>query len=238
MTRTTTWLIHVLMILLATSPARAQDTTRADAPLPPARPTLTVADFVTDRTGWMPPPHLGETLAELLTDRLVAAGPYRMVDREWLISAVDDRSRIPFPALLERAASSGVDYLIAGSVTRLSIEKKSSTGGGLLSLPIVGAIIKKNQTESVIGLTIRVIDVRTGEVVATSTAESGASQQTSSGGGVAIIGHVPLIGGKGSSVTGFQDRLLDTAAQQAITAAAEKIVAAAPRLIRPVGSAR
>jgi curli biogenesis system outer membrane secretion channel CsgG len=236
MTRTTTWLIHVLMILLASSPARAQDTTTADAPPPVARPTLTVADFVTDRTGWMPPPHLGETLAELLADRLVAAGPYRMVDREWLVSAVDDRSRIPFPVLLERAASSGVDYLIVGSVTRLSIEKKSSTGGGLLSLPLVGAIIKKNQTESVIGLTIRVIDVRTGEVVATSTAESGASQQTSSGGGVAIIGHVPLIGGKGTSVTGFQDRLLDTAAHQAITAAAEKIVAAAPRLIRPLGS--
>ena len=53
-----------------------------------------------------------------LTDRLVATGQYRMMDRSWLVSAPDDRTRITFAAVLERANSAGVDYLIAGSVTR------------------------------------------------------------------------------------------------------------------------
>jgi curli biogenesis system outer membrane secretion channel CsgG len=230
MKRMTASLIPIVTVLMWTSAARAQEPTS-----PSPRPSLTVANFDTDRTGWMPPPHLGETLAELLTDRLVGPGPYRIVDRQWLVTAQDDPRRVPFDALLDRAAGAGVDYLSAGAGTRLSIERQSTTGAGVLPLPFAGGLVRKHKTESVIGLTIRVIDVRTGEVVATSTSSSGASQQNSAGGGIAIIGHVPLIGGGGSSVTGFQDRLLDTAVQQAITAAADKILAAAPRLVHGAG---
>jgi curli biogenesis system outer membrane secretion channel CsgG len=199
---------------------------------------LMVATFETDRTGWMPPPHLGDTLAELLTDRLVTAGTYRMMDRVRLVSASDSQHGIPLDALLDRAASTGVDYLVAGSVTRLSKEEHGSTGGGVLPLPFIGGLLKKHKTESVVGLTIRVIDVHTGEVVATATAESGASESHASGGGVAVIGHVPIVGGKGSSASGVLDGLLDKAVQQAVTAAAEKLVAAAPRLAREGGSGR
>ncbi|HUL74154.1 MAG TPA: CsgG/HfaB family protein [Vicinamibacterales bacterium] len=227
---------RISLILVFSSAALAVGAVRAQEPAP-AKPTMTVADFDTDRTGWMPPPRLGTTIAELLTDRLVAAGPYRMMDRQWLASAPDDRSHIPFAALIERAANAGVDYLIAGSVTRLSIEEHSSTVGGAVPLPIVGGLFHKHKTESVIGLTIRVIDVHSGEVVATSTAERGATQQNSAGGGFAVVGHVPLpvFGAGGSSSTGFQDRLLDSAMQEAVTAAADRIVSAAPRLTRASG---
>ena len=222
----------VVLILAGFIPA---STASAQEAIEPAtRPTVTIATFDTDRTGWMPPPNLGETLAELLTDRLVTAGSFRLVDRDWLVPAGEDRRRVSFAVLLDRAAAAGVDYLIAGSLTRLSIEKHTTTGGGVLPVPFVGGLIKKKKTESAIGLTIRVIDVRTGEVIATSTGESGASMKTTSGGGLAVVGHVPLplALGKGTSVTGFHDRLVDTAVQEAITMAAEKLVAAAPRLRR------
>jgi curli biogenesis system outer membrane secretion channel CsgG len=224
MTRSSACLIPVVLALL-TPPAWAQA-----ASAPAARPSLTVADFDTDRTGWMPPPRLGTTLAELLTDRLVASGQYKMTDREWLIAAPDNQARIPLAQLVERASAAGVDYLIVGSVTRLSIEKHSSTGAGGVPLPFIGGFLHKNTTESVIGLTIRVIDVRTGEVVATSTAEKGASQKNSSGGGIAVVGHIPIAAGGGTSASGFQDRLLDTAVQQAVTDAADRLLAAASRL--------
>jgi curli biogenesis system outer membrane secretion channel CsgG len=194
------------------------------------RPSLTVAAFATDRTGWMPPPHLGETLAELLTDRLVSAGPFRLMDRSWLATPRYGNKDVPFDVLLDRAATEGVDFLVAGSVTRLSNERHSSTGGGILPIPLVAGIVRKHRTEQVVGITLRVISVRTGEVVATATAESGASRSETSGGGLAMIGHVPLAGGKGSSSTGVQDGLLDAAVQQAIAIAADKLVAAAPRM--------
>jgi curli biogenesis system outer membrane secretion channel CsgG len=227
MRRTSLCVIPILFVLL-TAPAWAQA-----AAAPAVRPSLTVADFDTDRTGWMPPPRLGTTLAELLTDRLVASGQYKMTDREWLIASPDTQARIPLGQLVERASAAGVDYLVVGSVTRLSLEKNSSTGAGGVPLPFIGAFLHKNKTESVIGLTIRVIDVRTGEVVATSTAEKGATQKNTAGGGIAIVGHVPIVAGGGTSATGFQDRLLDTAVQQAVTEAADKLLAAASKLKTP-----
>jgi curli biogenesis system outer membrane secretion channel CsgG len=214
--------VALIMVLVA-SPA--------PAPQPAAhpRPTLTVADFETDRTGWMPPPRLGTTLAEQLTDRLVTAGAYRVMDRAWLTSGAGESGGVPLAALIERAQGHGVDYLVVGSVTRLSIEKNSTTRGGIVPIPLVGGLFKKNKTESVIGLTIRLIDVRTGEVLATSVAQGDATHQTKSGGGIAIVGHVPIVAGAGgsNSATGFLDGLLDVAVQQAVTAAAAQLVAAA-----------
>jgi hypothetical protein len=43
-------------------------------------------DLASRRTGWMPPPRLGETLAELLTARLTADDA-RVIDRSWLPEA-------------------------------------------------------------------------------------------------------------------------------------------------------
>ena len=208
------------------APAFAQDNA------PPPRPTITIAPFDTDRTGWMPPPRLGDTVAELLTDRLVNAGTFRVTDRQWLVSAASDQGHVPFDQLVARAADASVDYLVAGAVTRLSFEEQSSSGGGFIPLPIGGAIVHKHKTQSVIGLTIRVIDVHTGEIVATSAAERSAAEQHTSGGGFVVIGVVPIIGAKGSSAVGFEDRLLQEAMQQTVTAAADKLVAAAARLGR------
>jgi curli biogenesis system outer membrane secretion channel CsgG len=127
--------------------------------------------------------------------------------------------------LRDRATAAGGDYLIVGAVTRFSTERQRKTGVGLLPVPVVGGLIRKNKVEFVIGLTLRVIDVRTGEVVATAATEGGAATQNTSSAGLAVVGlPVPIVGGGGSSATGVQDRLLDAAIVQAIDAAAEKII--------------
>jgi curli biogenesis system outer membrane secretion channel CsgG len=187
---------------------------------------VVVADLDTDRTGWVPSPRLGATLAELLTDRLVSSGHYRLLDRETVAALAGNRGAVPFAVLRDRAAAAGGDYLIVGAVTRFSTERQRKTGVGLLPVPIVGGLVRKNKVEFVIGLTLRVVDVRTGEVVATAATEGGAATQNSSGAGIAVVGlPVPIGGGGGSSATGVQDRLLDAAIAQAIDAAAEKIIA-------------
>jgi curli biogenesis system outer membrane secretion channel CsgG len=214
------------MLTLIAMPASAQD-----APSRSTRPTMTVADFDTDRTGWMPPPNFGQTLAELLTTHLVESGAYRMLDRMWIVSSPENRGHIPFDVLLDRAAGAGVQYLVAGSVTRFSMERHSSTGGGFVA-PFVGGVVHKDRTESVIGLTLRVIDVSTGEVVVTATATSGTEQKDTHGGGLALVGPVPVFGATGSSTTGFADRLLDAALQQAVADAAGKILASASKLVK------
>ena len=60
--------------------------------------------------------------------------------------------------------------------------------------------------------------------------DGAATGAAESGGGIAVIGHVPLVGGPGGSSTGYLDRLLDAAVQEAVTSAAARLVAAAPRI--------
>src|SRR6185295_12574598 len=78
--------ICLLAVFIATS-ARAASAQVLPAGQPPAiaqpaaRPAIAVAPFDTDRTGWMPPPHFGETVADLLASRLVNLGSFRVFDR-------------------------------------------------------------------------------------------------------------------------------------------------------------
>jgi curli biogenesis system outer membrane secretion channel CsgG len=216
-------LFAALAVLGAAAPVQAQE----DG-LRQQRPTLMVAAFDTDRTTWMPPPRLGETLAELLTDRLVAANRFRVVDALRLESQ-HLSTAAPGQTLLDRATAAGLDYLIVGALTQLSIERRSTSRLGLLPVPLAGGLIRRQKTESLVGLTIRVIDVRTGEVVAAATAQSEASDQTRSGGGLTVVSKLPIVGGGKTSVMGIQDRLLNEAVAEAIEAAADEILAAVAR---------
>ena len=59
----------VLMLTCSARSAGAQDTA-PPGPRPSAgpavRPTIAIAALDTDRTGWVPPPNFGETVADLL----------------------------------------------------------------------------------------------------------------------------------------------------------------------------
>ena len=214
----------MLAALLVAVPALAQE------PQPAARPTIAVVAFDTTRTGFMPPPGFGETVADLLTDRLVSGGAFRIIDSSLVITPGDDVGRMPASMLMDRAAASGVQYLVLGAVTRLSMEHRTSTGGGVVPIPIVGGLIRKKKTDSILGLTIRMVDVRTGELITTTTVEGSSSGNTSSSAGVAGFVHLPFAAGKSSSAIGIQDGLLAKAVAEAVVAVAEHLNAVVPRV--------
>jgi curli biogenesis system outer membrane secretion channel CsgG len=216
--------------MLIATPARAQE----DRAL--SRPTIAIVAFDTTRTGWMPPPGFGETIADLLTDRLVSGGAFRLIDSSLVVTPGEDVGRMPAAMLMDRAAGAGVQFLVLGAVTRLSMEQRTSTGGGVVPIPIVGGLIKKKKTDSILGLTLRMVNVRTGEITTTTTVQGSSSGNTSSGGGIAAIVHLPFIAGKHSSAIGIQDGLLAKAASEAVAAAAEHLNAAASRVTLPVPS--
>ena len=141
----------LLAAMLVAAPALAQE----DRPV--SRPTIAVVAFDTTRTGWMPPPGFGETVADLLTDRLVSGGAFRIIDTSLVVLPGDDVGRMPAAMLMERATTAGVHYLVLGAVTRLSMEHRTSTGGGVVPIPIVGGLIKKKKTDSILRLTIRMV---------------------------------------------------------------------------------
>jgi curli biogenesis system outer membrane secretion channel CsgG len=224
----------MLAAMMVGVPAQAH---AQDAP-PVSRPTVAVVAFDTTRTGWMPPPGFGETVADLLTDRLVSGGAFRIIDTSLVVLPADDVGRMPAAMLMERASAAGVHYLVLGAVTRLSMEHRTSTGGGVVPIPIVGGLIRKKKTDSILGLTIRMVDVRTGEIITTTTVEGSSYGNTSSGGGVAGFVHLPFVAGKSSSATGIQDGLLANAVGEAVAAVAEHLKTVVPRLTSSVPGSR
>jgi curli biogenesis system outer membrane secretion channel CsgG len=195
---------------------------------PVARPAIVIAPFDTDRTGWMPPPHFGETVADLLASRLVDLGAFRIFDRG-VLPEPDQGRRAAFDAVRELARQSGVDYVVLGAVTRFGNEKKN-TRGGLLGIPFLGGGGKSSQ-ESSVGLTIRVIDVRTGEIVSTTTSLGAASKSHRTVAGGALVHGLPVGGLFTSSSSGSLDRLVGEALVGAIEDAAASLTKAAARIV-------
>ena len=226
-------LIAFALLMLMLCGARASVAQEAIAQMPasvPAstpRPTIAIAAFDTDRTGWVPPPNFGETVADLLASRLVDLGGFRVFDRALLPDRAPNR-RVSFDELRDVAARSGIDFIVLGAVTRFGNEKKN-TRGGLLGIPFLGGGGKSTQ-ESTVGLTLRVVNVRTGEIVTTSTSlgAAGKSHRTIAGG--ALVRGLPVGGLFSSSSAGSLDRLVSEALVDAVDDAAATLNDAAGQI--------
>ena len=210
-------------------PATAQESSGPTAALaqPVVRPTISIVAFDTNRTGWVPPPHFGETVADLLTNRLVDSGAFRVFDRSLLPFADQTGRRTSFDEIRELAQHAGVDYVVLGAVTTFSNEK-SHKRGGLLGIPFLGGM-SKNKQESAIGLTIRVVDIRTGEIVTTTTVSGVGSRDSRTLAGGALIKGLPVGGAFSSGGAGALDRLVASALVGAVGDAAAALTKAAAR---------
>jgi curli biogenesis system outer membrane secretion channel CsgG len=216
------WWAGLIVTIGAAQAARAADD-------PQSRPLVTVIEFETGRTGWAPPPELGATIADLVAVQLVESGLYRVLDREWLERPTDRGRKIPQDYWRLRASDAGVEYVIAGSVTRFSNEERRQNYGGIFGVPLIGGVGRRQQ-DAIIGLTIRVLDVRTGEVVASANTQGSSTRKSLSIGAVSLLRRMPGLGGGSSSSSGSRDAQLSEAVQEAVAEAARALAAAAPRL--------
>jgi curli biogenesis system outer membrane secretion channel CsgG len=205
----------------------------AAAAQPRELPRIAIADFdVTPSGSTLPPPHLGATLAQLMLHRLVDATQFHVYDPQFLRSAASaSRSRQAEDVLRADAREAGVDYLVLGSVTQFSMEQKQRGfgGGGLIhGLPIGG--LGGRQTSSLcVSIVVRVVDVRTGEVVTTATGIGDGKRSRVSGGGLVAV--LPVLGGFSSGSSNARDAQLAEATRQAVDTASAGLVNAAPRLM-------
>ena len=197
-------------------------------------PTLAVLDFVVDRNGGLALPRsFGASAADLLVNQLVESGRFRVLDRLWLQGrGMPATDRDPLLESIRIAAiAEDVDYLVLGSINRYStVDRNRTYGGAVFRIPLLGGV-HRNRTESMIALTVRVIDVRTGQIVAGATPEGTASHKKLSLAAFGVFGG----GGGGDGPNGavaMRDALVNSALQQAVVGAGRALVSAAPRLTR------
>jgi curli biogenesis system outer membrane secretion channel CsgG len=232
-----TFRFHAIAVALAISVTAAGTARAADD-----KPRVAIVDFEASPGGWtLPPPQIGETVAQLMLDQLVTSGEFHILDGEWLQYGAPrgDRrdARDDVENAIERrldvvrsnAKAAGVDYLIIGSVTKFSNEKKQRTiGGAALRVPVAGGLRRTNN-DLAVSLLVRIVDVNTGEVIATTTGNGVGRRKNIGVGGLGLF-RGPIGALVSHASAGSRDAQLDEALQRAVAAASSGIVKAAQRL--------
>ena len=128
-------------------------------------------------------------------------------------------------AVREYAESAGVDYLVLGSITQFSTENRRRTYGGGLVLPLLAGV-RRHRNELIVGITVRLVDVRSGEIATSATSQGVSDRQRLK---IGALGLFSRGGGGGFSneSTESRDALLSEAVARAVATAAQGIVNAA-----------
>ncbi len=172
---------------------------------------------------------IGVGIADLVVARLLEVPGFRVVERRRLDLLREEQTLVRGDSLTRRdsadlrshsAAILRARYIITGSVTRFGTEERRGLGGlgGAFGLGGLGLTRPKTQ----VALTARIVDVTTGEIVASIT-----------GAGVSRKGGSILLGGGGGGVGGgvvltsseFRASALGEATERAVGQLVERIVA-------------
>ncbi len=175
---------------------------------------------------------VGKGISELLTQKLVQDATYSVIDRNALEKVLaeqnlgnSDRADAATAAKIGRIL--GVDAIIVGTITQFGRDDKNDTfGGGAIGGKLskfgLGGVQKRN-AKAVVGVTARLVDTSTAEILAavTGTGESSRS-------GASLLG---AGGGAGSAVAGatdmtssnFGNTILGEAVHQAVNSVASQL---------------
>ena len=203
------------------------------------RPSIAVLsfDYGTIQRWWDGNQDIGEGISDLIVDELVNDGSFRVIERKRLNTLLAEQDfqasdRVdPSAKLAKIGKMLGVKYVVAGSVTKFGTEK-SSKGvglGGYGSGFGIGAV-GTSKGKANVAITARIIDVETGEIMASAKGDG-----TSKRSGFLLGGAGGGSGGGGGGMinfgaSDFRDTILGEATEAAVKATVLKLVAAKTRL--------
>ena len=191
-------------------------------------------DFAAVHEWWAAELELGRGVADLIADGLINDGTYRVLERRFIGSVLAEKNLAggqppgdPSAAGLAPVGKLlGAQYLIVGSVTKFGLEKQ--TKGGLGAFFGGGGGIGQEKGKGTVSIAARVVEVSTGEVVA-SVKVDGISTRT----GLLLAGAGPGgFAGFGMGSSKFRETVLGEATEVAVKQAVERLVALKPRLMR------
>lgn len=224
-------LVSALAVSLFLVAIRAQEP--AAVPVPAAAPLMALVDFdfAAVHEWWAAELDLGRGIVDLIANGLIDDGTYRVLERRFLPSVLAEQNLAAGPRNSDQSALApggkllGAEYMIMGSVTNFGLEKR---WGGLIGFLTRGAAGVRQKGKAMVSVTARIVDVNTGEVVASVKADGISTRTGLVLGGVGPGGFVGF--GMGSSE--FRDTVLGEATEAAIKQVVERLVAQKPRLAR------
>jgi curli biogenesis system outer membrane secretion channel CsgG len=187
-----------------------------------ARPSVAIADVAITPGGWtLPPPELSATIVELMMNEMVASQRFHLYDGQWLVPESEAGGHVDLAALRAAAAERRLDYLVLGRLTAFTSERKKKGFGGAIPLPFIIGGFSRDQSLLKVGMTFRIVDVRSGEIVASIQGDGVGHRRSTAVGGLAIVHGVPLGAIAGAArAHSARDAMLDEAVRMAVHNAA------------------
>lgn len=188
---------------------------------------------------------VGKGICDILVDRLVNDGKYSVIERKALDKILAEQNfsnsdRADPSSAAKIGKLLGVNAIIIGSITQFGRDDKSTGvgGGGIAShVPFVGGGgVRRSEGKAVVQVTARLIDVNTGEILA-SAQGAGQSKRTSTS--VAGFGFGGGGGGAGKvdmRSSNFGATIIGEATNSAVTDLATKLDNDAEKLPTVVAS--
>jgi len=173
---------------------------------------------------------VGIGIRDILVEKLVKGGVYSVIERAALDAVLkeqnfsnSDRANATSAAQLGKVL--GVDVIIIGSITQFGRDDQSQTigGGGLGGRTFGLGGIKRKKAKAVTGITARMIDVNTAEILGVST---GYGESTRSGTtliGAGGSGGSAGAGGYDMSSSNFANTILGEAVHAAVEPVAREL---------------
>ena len=226
-----TWAMSLIGVVMCS--------TLLDAQAAAQRPTVALLDFEygTIQRWWSGNQDIGKGIADLIVDELVNDGSFRMIERKRIDALLaeqnfsnSERADPSAKTVAQLGKALGVKYLVVGSVTKFGTEESSkSVGGGVFGSKFGVGKVGTAQGKAVVAITARIIDVTTGEIMASAKGE-GTSKRSGlllgGGGG----GRTAAAGDINFGASDFQDTILGEATEAAVKATVTRLIAAKSRL--------
>ena len=182
---------------------------------------------------------VGQGVADLLVDQLVQSGKYSVIERKALDKVLAEQNfsnsdRADPTSAAKIGKLLGVDAIIIGSITQFGRDdKKTDVGGGALG-GVTGRFgvsgVKRSRSSAVVGLTARMINTDTGEILATA---NGKGEATRTGTGVNAAGgsNAAMAGGlMDMTSSNFKETVLGEAVTSAVQGLSDQFEAKAASL--------
>lgn len=200
-----------------------------------ARPSVAIADVAITPGGWtLPPPQLSGAIIEMMMGELVASQRFHVYDGQWLVPESEAGGPVNLERLRAAATERRVDYVVVGSLTAFSTENKKKGFGGVIPTPFFLGGVSKQQAKLRVEIGFRIVDVRTGEIVATATGEGMGVRRATGVAAGGIVGHampVPVGAFAAARLPAARDAMLDEAVRMAVHNAALELARAPIRAV-------
>jgi curli biogenesis system outer membrane secretion channel CsgG len=180
---------------------------------------------------------VGKGIVDLLIDRLVNDGTYRVIERQAMTKLIAEQNfsnsnRADTTTAAKIGKLLGVDTIIIGDITQFGRDDHSTGAGaaasGLSKYGLGGIGVHKSK--AVVAITARMVDVNTGEILASTTASGQSSRSgadlVGAGGGATGAGG----GGFNMGSSNFGQTILGEAVKQSVDKLAIGLEANAAKL--------